>query len=243
LASAISSLDNLFLEACQIIKSRFSKGASGIGDLTFSGVSFFSKAKPASEDSCSVLYPVPSGSVSVGTEGPPSVSAQAVAASAIFFAGAGVNALVDSMTASNTLAILLLLGVIAEAFDTFGNSGSAGWLKIFGSPTVFPSYGSMAAFSLASAPCFGVSTGPAAGTFSNSVSSSLGMAGAGCSASAVEDVPSPSFGTVAISMYLSRCVKTLIFFPSAQQRWLKRQFSFSFPAFARDKCSPGTRSR
>jgi hypothetical protein len=38
------------------------------------------------------------------------------------------------------------------------------------------------------------------------------MAGAG-SALAVEDVPSPSFDIVAVSMYLGRCIKTLIFSP------------------------------
>jgi hypothetical protein len=83
----------------------------GVGDLTFSGASF-SRAKPTSEDPYSVLCPVLAGSVSAGTEGPASVSARVVAASAIFFAGAGVNSLVDSMAASSTLAILLLLGVI-----------------------------------------------------------------------------------------------------------------------------------
>jgi hypothetical protein len=91
-----------------------------------------------------------------------------VAASTVSLAGAGVDALVDSRTASSTLAILLLLGVIARAFDTFGNSGSAGGLKIFGSPTVSPSSSSLAAFPLASAPCFGISTDPVAGTFDNS---------------------------------------------------------------------------
>jgi hypothetical protein len=40
------------------------------------------------------------------------------------------------MTTSSMLAILLLVGVIAGVFDIFGNSGSAGGLKIFGSPTV-----------------------------------------------------------------------------------------------------------
>jgi hypothetical protein len=114
---------------------------------------------------------------------------------------------------SSTLAILLLLGVIAGAFDTFGISGSADGLKIFGSPTVSPSSGSLAAFPLASAPCFGISTDPVAGTFDNSANFSLGLAGAGCYTSAVEDVPSPSFGTMAVSMYLGKCVKTLIFLP------------------------------
>ena len=54
------------------------------------------------------------------------VSARLIAASAIFFGGAQVNALVVSMTASSTLAILLLLGVIAGALVIFGNPESAG---------------------------------------------------------------------------------------------------------------------
>jgi hypothetical protein len=37
---------------------------------------------------------------------------------------------VVSITASSTLAILLLLGVVAGAFVTFGNSASAGGLRI-----------------------------------------------------------------------------------------------------------------
>jgi hypothetical protein len=79
----------------------------------------------------------------VGTEGLALVSTRTVAASAVSLAGAGVNALVVSRTASSTLAILLLLGVTAGAFDTFGNSSSVGGLKIFGSPTVSLSSGSV----------------------------------------------------------------------------------------------------
>ena len=93
----------------------------------------------------------------MGTEGPTSGSARAVAASAVSFAGEGVDALVDSMTASSTLAILLLLGVIAGAFETFGNSGFGGGLKIFGSPTVSSRSGSLTAFPLAWVACFGAS--------------------------------------------------------------------------------------
>jgi hypothetical protein len=65
-------------------------------------------------------------SLSLGAGGSASVSARAATASVIFLAGAGVNALVVSMTASNTLAILLLLGVVAGTFATFGNSASVG---------------------------------------------------------------------------------------------------------------------
>jgi hypothetical protein len=147
----------------------------------------------------------------MGTEGPASVSARAVIVSATFFAGTRVNALVVSMTASSTLAILLLLGVVAGAFATFGNSASAGGLKISGSAIAFPSYGSLAASSLASA----------AGTFGNSV----------CYASAVEDIPSLSFGTLAVSMYLGRCVKTLIFLPFGKTEMAEAAVFLFFPCF------------
>jgi hypothetical protein len=132
-----------------------------------------------SEGPCSTLRPVPAGSVSMGTEGPASGSARAVAASAVSFAGEGVDALVDSMTASSTLAILLLLGVIAGAFETFGNSGFGGGLKIFGSPTVSSRSGSSVAFPLASGACFGASADSVAGTFGTSANSSLEPAGVG----------------------------------------------------------------
>jgi hypothetical protein len=208
-----SSSNNLLPEACRIIKSRSLEGASGVGDSTFSGASFFSTVKPASEDSCSVLYSVPAGSVSVGTEGPASSSTRAVAASATFFAGAGVSALVDSMIVYSTLAILLL-GVIAWAFDTFGNSGSGGGLKIFGGPVVSSRSVSLAAFPSASAVSFGASADPVAGTFGTLADfSALHSTGADCPGTAMEDVPSPSFGTEAVSIYLGRCVKTLIFLP------------------------------
>jgi hypothetical protein len=46
-----------------------------------------------------------------------------LAASAIFFVGAGLKAFVVSSTASSTLAILLLLGVAVEAFCTLGSVG------------------------------------------------------------------------------------------------------------------------
>jgi hypothetical protein len=206
-------------------------GCFGSRRFNFLGASFFSRTKPAFEDSCSVLCSVPAGTASVGTKGPASASVQTIAASTTFFTGTGVNALVDSMTASNTLAILLLLGVIAGVFDIFGNSGSAGGLKIFGSPTVSPSFGTVAVFYFASATCFGVPTGPAAGAFDNSASSSLGMVGAGCSASTVEDVPSPSFGTVAVSIYLGRCVKTLIFLPFGTAEMAEVAAFLFFPCF------------
>jgi hypothetical protein len=64
----------LFFEACQIINSRSSDDASGIGDIAFLGASF-SRAMLVSGDSGSALYSVAVGSASVGTKGPPLVSA------------------------------------------------------------------------------------------------------------------------------------------------------------------------
>jgi hypothetical protein len=122
----------------------------------------------------------------VGTEGPASVSARAVADSAVSFAGAGVDALVDSRTTSNTLAILLLLGVSVGAFETFCNSGSDGELKIFGSPVVSSHSGSSAAFPLASTASFGASADSVAGTFGTSANSSLEPTGAGRLGSAMK---------------------------------------------------------
>jgi hypothetical protein len=55
-----------------------------------------------SEDFCSALS-VAVGSASAGAEGLALVSAQPATVLATFFAGAGVNALVVSMTTSNTL--------------------------------------------------------------------------------------------------------------------------------------------
>src|SRR5688572_26729741 len=80
---------------------------------------------PTSGDSRLALSSVEIGSVLAGAEGLASVSARLIAASTIFFAGAGVKALVVSMTASSMLAILLL-GVIAGALIIFGNPESAG---------------------------------------------------------------------------------------------------------------------
>jgi hypothetical protein len=94
------------------------------------------------------------------------------------------------------LAILLLLGVVAGAFVTFGNSASASGRKISG----FLAVSSLASF------------GSAIGTFGTSVDSlELSPAGATCSVPVVEDVPSPNFGNMVVSMYLGRWVKTLIF--------------------------------
>jgi hypothetical protein len=67
----------------------------------------------------------------MGTEGPVSASAWVVTASTTFLIGAEVKAFVVSMTASSTLAILLLLGVAAGTFGTFGNSASDSVITIF----------------------------------------------------------------------------------------------------------------
>jgi hypothetical protein len=91
----------------------------------------------------------------MGIEGPTSASTRAVAALAVSFTGAGVDTLADSKTASSTLVVLLLLGVIAGALGAFGNYGFSGGLRIFCNPADSPSSGSSAAFSLASAGCFG----------------------------------------------------------------------------------------
>jgi hypothetical protein len=118
------------------------------------------------------------------------------------------------MTAAITLVILLLLGVVAGTFVTFGNFSSAGGLKIYGSTIVVSSSGFLAASSLASA-------GFAIGTFDNSI----GLA------TTVEDAPSSNFGTMAVSMYLGRCVKTLIFLPFSTVEMAESAVFLFFPCF------------
>jgi hypothetical protein len=98
-------------------------------------------------------------------------------------------------------------------------------------PYFSPSFGSLAASSLASTPSFNVLAGSIAGTFGNSDRSSLGAAGAGCSISAMEDVPSSSYGNVVVSMYLGRCVKTLIFFPFGTTEMAEEAVFLFFPCF------------
>jgi hypothetical protein len=167
----------------------------------------------------------------MGNEGPALVSTRTVAASVVSFAGAEVDALVYSKTASNTLAILLLLGVTAGTLDTFGNSGSGNGLKIFGSPIGSPSSGSSAAFPLASVECFGASANSVTEIFGTSADSPLEMVGAGYPSSVVEDVPSASFGTVVVSMYLGWCVKTLIFLPFNVAEMAEVAAFLFFPCF------------
>jgi hypothetical protein len=99
---------------------------------------------------------------------------------------------------------------------------------------------------VALAECFGA---PADSIFScpiifgTSTDSSLELAGAGCLGSAVEDVPSTSFGTLAISMYLGWCVKTLIFLPFGATEMAKVAAFLFFPAFARDSYNLGIQNQ
>jgi hypothetical protein len=97
------------------------------------------------------------------------------------------------------LAILLLLGVVAEAFCTFDSFVSVGGLEIFGT--------SSALLTLASA-------GLAMGTFDVTVAFSVLCATAAVSvASAAEEDPEPNSGTTAGSIYYRGWVKTFIFLP------------------------------
>jgi hypothetical protein len=133
--------------------------------------------------------------VLLGIEGPASAcptsaSAYPVSASvcilvalAIFFEGAGLKTFIVSSTTSNTLAILLLLGVAAEAFCTFGSFASVEGLRISGIFIVSSVCGSSAFSSLEMA-------GPTIGTFGTLVgSSALCTIGAVCVASAAEEDP------------------------------------------------------
>jgi hypothetical protein len=197
------------------------------------GASSFSKTTAAPKDPCSMLCLVSIGHVSMGTEGPASTSARVVVASTASFAGAGVDALVDSKTTSSTLAILLL-GVIAGALDTFGNSGSGGGLRIFGNPADSSSSSSSTAFSLASVGRFGAPTDSAFScpiTLGTLADSPLELTGARYLGSAVEDFPSASFGTLAVSIHLGRCIKTLIFLPFGAAEMAEVATFLFFPCF------------
>jgi hypothetical protein len=63
-------------------------------------------------------------------------------------AEAGVSTFVDSMTASNTLAIVLLFGVVAVIFVIFGSSVSCDRLRIFGCSADLLGFGFSAVFSV-----------------------------------------------------------------------------------------------
>jgi hypothetical protein len=131
------------------------------------------------------------------TEGPASKTVYAMPASSDFFeispivlgasAEEGVDVFMDSITASNTLAILLFLRVIAGILDGFGSSIAHGGLRAFNRSAAFSSFGS-------------------------SVGSVLASTGTKWLGSYIEVDPSISFDTSAVSMRLGPRVKTLIFF-------------------------------
>jgi hypothetical protein len=122
------------------------------------------------------------------------------------------------MTASKTLAILLLFRVAAGIFVIFGSPVSCDVLRNFGCLADLFGSGPSADF-LVSPGHFGTSTVSVSSCtiitigFGTSADSPLASAGVGNSGSIAEEVPSASFGTLSVSMYLGRCVKTLIFFP------------------------------
>jgi hypothetical protein len=137
-------------------------------------------------------------------------------------AEAGVGTLVDSRIASSTLAILLLFGVTAGIFDISAN---------------FLNYGSSVIFALALAGCFGTSAtlasvySVAVFRISSSADPVVASVGAGNSGLAVEEGPSSSFGTLAVSMYLGRCVRTLIFLPFGVAEMDEAAVFLFFPCF------------
>jgi hypothetical protein len=135
------------------------------------------------------------GFASAGAEGPTSAASCVMLASADLFvftpstlgasAEAGVNAFVDSITASSTLAILLLFEVTETIFAIFGTYVSWNGLKTFNCPAAIFGFGS-------------------------SADSILASAGAGWLDSTAED-PSAGLSSSTVSARLGRCVKTLTF--------------------------------
>ena len=121
-------------------------------------------------------------------------------------AEAGGYVFTDSITASNTLAILLFLGVAVGMFDGFGSSVVHGGLSTFKGSAVFSSFGSLVGFVLAS-------TG---------IERSGSMTGATLSL---------SFGTSAVSMRMGRCVKTLTFFDLVTLEVAEVKAFLFFPCF------------
>jgi hypothetical protein len=135
---------------------------------------------------------------------------------------AGIGTFVDSMTASSTLAILLLFGVTAGIFYASADFLNSGSLDVF----VIASAGH---FSTSVVSAFGCSA--AVFGFGTLADSPLASAGAGNSGSIAEEGSSASFGTLAISMYLGRCVKTLIFFPFGVAEMDEAAAFLFFPCF------------
>jgi hypothetical protein len=101
-------------------------------------------------------------------------------------AEAGVNAFVDSITASSTLAILLLFGITEAIFAIFGTSVPPNGLETFNCSVAIFDFGSSAGSILASV-----------------IAGSLD--------SRAEDL-STGLGSSAVSSRLGQCVKTLTFF-------------------------------
>jgi hypothetical protein len=140
------------------------------------------------------------------------------------------------MTASNTLAILLFFGVAVEIFVIFGSSISCDGLRIFGCSTDLLGFGFSVVFSVSPVhfgtsvvlvfSCTIITDG-----FDTSTDSPLASAEAGNSGSIVEEGPSTSFDTLAVSMYLGRCVKTLILFPFGVAEMAEVAAFLFFPCF------------
>jgi hypothetical protein len=89
-------------------------------------------------------------------------------------------------------------------------------------------------FSLASVGRFGTSTVLAFScpiAFGTSAYSPLAAAGARYSNSIAEEVPSASFGTLGVSMYLGWCVKTLIFLSFGVAEMAEVAAFLFFPCF------------
>ena len=111
------------------MKSNSSAGAPGAGNSDSSVVPSFPNVDGPSAASEGLYSAAPEGLASVGVECPASTTACAMPASTDFFIlspsalGAseeeGVNAFVDSITTSSTLAILLLFGVVAGILVNF----------------------------------------------------------------------------------------------------------------------------
>jgi hypothetical protein len=127
------------------------RGASGAGDLDFSGTLSFSNA-------ISAIF---EGPASAGaSEGPASGGVLATLATAVSLASltyalrasaeVGADVFTDSKTTSSTLAILLFLGVITGTFDGFGNPIVPGGLNTFNKSAAFSNFGSLVGFVLAS---------------------------------------------------------------------------------------------
>jgi hypothetical protein len=105
-------------------------------------------------------------------------------------AEAGADIFADSKTASNTLAILLFLGVAMETLDGFDSSVVIAGISTFGCSAAFSYFGSSA----------------------GSVWVSIGMIGLDYVAEGAVFAPSISLCTSTVSMHLGLCVKTFSFF-------------------------------